>query len=86
MISRADAGRDQGNPASGRDHAPSRLRNRSGPVAGSGLSLRLPRLARLLPGRRPAQFSDARSRPMPVIVVEQCGAADDQSAVAGLIW
>jgi hypothetical protein len=53
MISRADGGRNEGNPAGGRDHAPSRGRNRSGPVAGGGLSLRPPHLARVVPGRRP---------------------------------
>jgi hypothetical protein len=54
MISRADGGRNQRDPAGGRDHAPSGCRNRSGPVAGGGVSLRPPRLARVVPGRRPA--------------------------------
>ena len=53
IVSRADAGRNEGNPAGGRDHAASRGRNRSGPVAGGGLLLRPPCLARVIPGHRP---------------------------------
>jgi hypothetical protein len=41
---RTDRGRHQGNPAGGRDHAPSGNRNRSGAVAGRGLCLRAPRM------------------------------------------
>jgi hypothetical protein len=80
MIIRADGGRNQGNPAD----APSHGRNRSGPVEGRGLSLRPPRMARVVPGRRPAHFSGSRSGSTTVFAVEQMRAARDQSAVAGL--
>jgi hypothetical protein len=46
MISRADGGAiEESLPVA--DHAPSRQRNRSGPVAGRGLSMRPGRMARV---------------------------------------
>jgi hypothetical protein len=85
MISRADGGRNQRDPAGGRDHAASRHRNRSGPVAGGGVSLRPPRMARVVPGHRPAHFADPRSGPTTVIAVEQCELSATERC-GGVIW
>jgi hypothetical protein len=84
MISRVDGGRNQGNPAGGRDHAPRHGRNRSGPVAGGGRSRGPPRLARVLPNPDRLIYPALdqvrrRSYRSPTI-----RAARDRSAVAGV--
>jgi hypothetical protein len=72
MISRADGGGDQGNPAGGRDHAPSRGRDRSGPVAGGGLWLTASPGGRCT-GTPTGHFFRPRSGSTTVIAVEECG-------------